>query len=224
MFTRYAKDVQDYQTLSLVVMVAILIASVVMFIKLVRRHTTGAERFGKWEWAVNNRFRTGALGSVTIDALDEIRNHHLHAREHYVSRDKLTSIYKLQSIGADNVVQTWHVLVRFVESYSTPIALRPVSASGSLVDLMQLQLFPKLSSQTRFAVCGLRAIDARQLATGPARALLPADIGLIRNADALILDFTQRPFDPVEFSRVYAVAEQIAGVLEGVRQTRPAVA
>ena len=31
----------------------------------------------------------------------------------------------------------------------------------------------------------------------------------IRNADAVILDFTSRPFDPVEFSRMCAIAEQI---------------
>ena len=32
---------------------------------------------------------------------------------------------------------------------------------------------------------------------------------LIRNADAVILDFTSRPFDPVEFSRMVAIADQI---------------
>ena len=183
-----------------------------MYARLVRRHTQGRERFAKWEWAVNRRFRTGPLGAVTIDALDEIRDHHLHALEHYRSRDGKVSIYKLRSVAADETVRTWHVLLRYVDSYSTPIALRPATSRSSLIDLMNLQLFPKLSSETRFNVYGLRAIDARQLATGPTRALLPPDIGLIRNADAVIVDFTDRPFDPTEFSRACAVAEQIAAV------------
>lgn len=186
-----------------------LCASALMLNQLLRRHTVGRSRFKKWEWSVNRGFRTGSLVAINIDALDEIRDHVLQPLEHYVSRDGLTSIYRMHSVARDMRVQTWHVLVRHVEGYSTPIALRPANARMSLVDLMKLQIFPKLSSETRFNVYGLRAIDARQLATGPSRALLPPDIGLIRNADAIILDFTTRPFDPVELSRVCAVAEQI---------------
>ncbi len=195
-----------------------LIASSLMLSQLLRRHTVGRARFKKWEWSVNRGFRTGALGTVSIDALDEIRDHVLQALEHYVSRDGTTSIYRMHSVARDTRVQTWHVLVRHVDGYSTPIALRPATAAVSLVDLMQLQLFPKLSSETRFNVYGLRAIDARQLATGPSRALLPPDIGLIRNADAIILDFTTRPFDPVELSRVCDVAKQIAEQLAKTAQ------
>jgi hypothetical protein len=62
-------------------------------------------------------------------------------------------------------------------------------------------------------VYGLRATDARALVAGPARALIPPDIGLIISADQLILDFTLRPFDIVEFSRVLAVAEQLKSVV-----------
>ena len=186
-----------------------------MVVRLIRRHTVDIQRFSKWEWSVNRGFRRGRVGSVvSIDALDEIRTHALRAVEHYVSRDRLTSIYRLQSVAPEGSVQTWHALIRTVDQYSTPIALRPVHVPANLVDLMHLQLFPKLSSEARFSVYGLRAIDARQLATGPSKGLLPADIGLIRNADAIILDFTTRPFDPVEFSRMCAIAEQVAAALE----------
>lgn len=188
---------------------AVLLASAWMVSKLVTRHTAGRAAFSLWEWGVNKRFRRRPPGIVTVDALDEIRDYALRANEHWQSHDGLTSIYRLQTVSRGDVVQHWHALVRTVEQYSTPIALRPAGAPHSLVDLMHLTLFPKLSSQTRFAVYGLRATDARELAGGAARALLPPDIGLIRNADAVILDFTARPFDPVEFSRVCAIAEQI---------------
>ncbi|MGN6504217.1 MAG: hypothetical protein ACTHM6_01520 [Tepidisphaeraceae bacterium] len=204
----------DYWTTPLT-LIAILIASSIMVARLIRRHTTGMDRFSKWEWCVNRGFRRGRIGSVVrIDALDEIRSHALRAVEHYVSRDQHTSIYRLQSVSPEGTVQTWNALIRTVDHYSTPIALRPVHVPANLVDLMQLQLFPKLSSEARFNVYGLRAIDARLLATGPSKALLPYDIGLIRNADAVILDFTTRPFDPVEFSRMCAIAEQIVAGLK----------
>ncbi|HEX8325351.1 MAG TPA: hypothetical protein VF595_15725 [Tepidisphaeraceae bacterium] len=198
----------DYWTTLAVLIVVLALASATA-VRLVRRHTQDREAFALWEWSVDKGFRRQPPAVVTVDALDEIRDYALRANDHFRSRDGLTNIYRLQTVSRGDVVQHWHALVRTVEHYSTPIALRPVAAASSLVDLMHLTLFPKLSSQTRFAVYGLRATDARDLAGSAARALLPHDIGLIRNADAVILDFTARPFDPVEFSRVCAIAEQI---------------
>ena len=196
----------------LATLVTILAASLAMFTRLVRRHTLHRSRFSKWEWRVNRGFARLQPGVLSMDALDEIQDQVLRSLEHYVSRDGRLAILRLQTIAPDESVRQWHVVVRTVDSYSTPIALRPVAVPASLVDLMRLHPFPKLSNEARFAVYGLRAIEARKLAMGPARALLPPDIGLIRNADAVILDFTARPFDPTEFSRLCAVADQIAAL------------
>ena len=198
----------DYGTTPLV-LVAVLAASAWMVVRLVRRHTHEQASFSLWEWCVEKRYRRLPPAAVTIDALDEIRDYALRASDHFRSRDGLTTIYRLQTVSRGDVVQHWHALVRTVEQYSAPAALRPVGAAASLADLMHLTLFPKMSSQTRFAVYGLRATDARELADSAAKALLPRDIGLIRNADAVILDFSSRPFDPVEFSRMCAIVEQI---------------
>ena len=199
----------DYWTTPLVLLL-VLGASAATVTQLVRRHTHGQRSFALWEWSVNKRYQRMPPGVVTVDALDEIREYALRAVEHFRSHDGQTSIYRLQTVSRGDVVQTWNALVRTVDDYSTPIALRPAGAAASLVDLMHLTLFPKLSSQSRFAVYGLRATDAKELANSAARALLPRDIGLIRNADGLILDFTSRPWDPVEFSRLVAIADQIA--------------
>jgi hypothetical protein len=40
-------------------------------------------------------------------------------------------------------------------------------------------------------------------------ALLPADIGLLLVEQNLVLDFSSRPFDPLEMQRIDALAEQI---------------
>ncbi len=183
-----------------------------MLAQLLRRHTGGRERFAMWEWSINRRFKRGRSGPITIDGMDDL-DQTLRAVEYYHTRDGDRSIVKLHSFDSDGTVRTWHLLVQQVESLSTPIGLRPTGASVSMIDLMGLQLMPKLSNETRFAVYAVRAIDARELAFGPARALLPPDIGLIRSSDQAILDFTSRPFDPTEFDRMIAVAEQIKKVV-----------
>ncbi|MBC7783416.1 MAG: hypothetical protein H7144_06205 [Burkholderiales bacterium] len=201
----------DYWSIPVAILI-ILLASSFMLARLLRRHTVGRERFGVWEWSINRRFARGPVGPVVLEGLDDIQQP-LRSLEHFKSRDDQISIYKLHSISEHDTVRTWHILVRSLDGFSTPIALRPAGASSSLIDLMNLQLFPRLSSEVRFAVYGLRATDARALANGPARALLPPDIGLIRGADQLILDFTSRPFDPVEFNRMLAVADQVKAVV-----------
>jgi hypothetical protein len=40
-------------------------------------------------------------------------------------------------------------------------------------------------------------------------ALLPPDVGLLLAGENLVLDFSTRPFDPLELQRVDALAEQI---------------
>lgn len=193
-------------------LLAILVASSLMLAQLLRRHTSGRERFQMWEWSVNRRFRRGRLGAIVLDGLDDI-DQPMRALVHFRSRQTETSILKLQTISKHDTVRTWHLLIRTLDRFSTPVALRPAGADVSLVDLMNLQLMPKLSSEVRFAVYGLRALDARELASSPARALLPPDIGLVRSADKLILDFTSRPFDPVEFTRMLSVADQVESLV-----------
>lgn len=183
-----------------------------MLAQLLRRHTGGRERFQMWEWSVNRRFKRAPVGPIALEGLEDI-DQPMRAVVHFRSRDSETSILKLQTISKHDTVRTWHVLIRTLEHFSTPVALRPSGAEVSLIDLMNLPLLPKLSSEVRFAVYGLRALDARELASSPARALLPPDIGLIRSADKVILDFTSRPFDPVEFSRMLAVAEQVESLV-----------
>lgn len=191
---------------------AILVASSLMLHQLLNRHTIGRERFAMWEWSVNRRFKRARAGPITIEALDDI-DQTLRVVERYRTRDGTRSILKLHSLDSSGTVRTWHLMLQETDAFSTPIGLRPNGASVSLIDLMNLPLLPRLSNESRFAVYALRATDARELAASPARALLPPDIGLIRSADQVILDFTARPFDPTEFDRMLAVADQVRRVV-----------
>jgi hypothetical protein len=106
----------------------------------------------------------------------------------------------------------WNLLVRRAEAARAGAGLRPVRAIPGLLDTLGFEPFPLFESD-RFVVYGADSAAARQLAKSRLAALLPADVGLILLGPALILDFSSRPFDPLELSRMTAVADQIAARL-----------
>lgn len=114
---------------------------------------------------------------------------------------------------APNQPANWHVLLHRLEAAWPATALRPASNHVSLVDLMPLTSFPSLTTNERFVVFGTDARAAKQLAASSARALLPPDVGLLLVDDWLILDFSARPFDTIEFGRQLALADQVVSFL-----------
>ena len=69
--------------------------------------------------------------------------------------------------------------------------------------------FPSLGATQRFVVFGGDAEAARALSeTAPACS--PPDVGLLLHGEFLILDFTSRHFDQIEFERMIDLAEQLS--------------
>ncbi|HEX8911338.1 MAG TPA: hypothetical protein VF796_03185, partial [Humisphaera sp.] len=56
---------------------------------------------------------------------------------------------------------------------------------------------------------------ATTLATSSVRGLLPPDVGLLLVGRHLVLEFSDRPFDAIEFNRMIAVAGQVVAHLPG---------
>jgi hypothetical protein len=106
----------------------------------------------------------------------------------------------------------WHVLIWPVQSDWPAAALRPANATRSLVDLLSLPAQITEGTQ-RFTVCSKNRAAARSLGKSSARGLLPFDIGLLLIGKHLLLDFSDRPFDDVEFNRMIVVAEQVSAQL-----------
>jgi len=77
-----------------------------------------------------------------------------------------------------------------------------------VIDLFRLTPFHSLSND-RFAMLACDATTAQRLSNSSARALLPADVGLLLTDQYLLIDFSTRPFDPVELDRMISVSEQI---------------
>jgi hypothetical protein len=103
----------------------------------------------------------------------------------------------------------WNVLARDVGASWPPTALRPAAHAASLLDAFSLSSFPSLLEPERFVVFGTDSDAAKALARSGARTLLPPDIGLLLHGKHLLLDFSTRPFDEIEFDRMLALAEQL---------------
>jgi hypothetical protein len=104
---------------------------------------------------------------------------------------------------------TWHVYMRPIGASWSPTGLRPTVNARSILDLFSLTSFPLLGATDRFVVYGTESQAAERLSGSMARGLLPPDIGVLLYADRLLLDFSSRPFDEIEFNRMLALAQQL---------------
>jgi hypothetical protein len=106
--------------------------------------------------------------------------------------------------------QRWNVLVRDLPGADWPAtALRPAAHERSLIDLFGLASFPALLSSDRYTIHGVDSATARAVAKSMLIALLPHDLGLILFGRRLILDFSTRPFDGIELSRIISLVDQL---------------
>lgn len=112
--------------------------------------------------------------------------------------------------------RTWHALVRQVEATWPPTALRPAARKESLLDLFSLASYPSMIASERFVIFGTDSAAARSVARSSLPALLPPDIGLLLHGRVLVLDFSARPFDTIEFDRMLALAQHLTAHLPAV--------
>jgi hypothetical protein len=203
----------------LMTLLVILGVSLATFFLLVRRWTTQRQWVTLAEWARQRGFRFGPTEiSALPGALDKLRASNVQMRLHLCDTEQSVAAVQLQTdpqasgIGAEPV--RWNVLVRRRPvRQSAPAGLRPANAAASLLDLFGLSQFPNLKLGHRFAVLATSSSAARALADSASRTLLPADIGLLVIDEWIVLDFSTRPFDPVELDRMLAVAQQLSQML-----------
>lgn len=124
--------------------------------------------------------------------------------------------------GSDAAVlpppRTWHALVRQVETTWPPTALRPAAPDESLLDLFSLASYPSMIASERFVIFGTDSAAAQSVAKSSLPALLPPDIGLLLHGQVLVLDFSARPFDTLEFDRMLALANHLTAHLPALKR------
>ncbi|QOV88570.1 hypothetical protein [Humisphaera borealis] len=111
----------------------------------------------------------------------------------------------------------FNVLVWPVESDWPAIALRPAAAATSLSDILSLPSQAARFGSHRFVIHTDHRTTGKHLADSRVRGLLPADIGLLLLGRYMILDFSCRPFDGIEFNRMIAIAQQVLSHLPAAK-------
>ncbi len=101
-----------------------------------------------------------------------------------------------------------HVMHRAIDVSITPAGLRPVNDKLSYLDRFRLSAFPLMTENDRFLAVGADSAAARQVVE-LARRLLPGDLGLLFHGPAMVIDFSNRPFDTIEFDRLVALSDQL---------------
>ena len=202
-----------FSWVALVTLLATLAASSACFGWLCRRWTTDRPRSALTDWARARRFRLDRPPAARLPAgLDVLMAADPRA-ETAIVRGPVAVARFTTAAGAGERGRrpVWHVLVRTTATAAAEAAgLRPAHAAASVVDLLpSLTGHPSLLPPERFVVHAAEPRAARKLAASAARGLLPADVGLLVVGPAVVLDFSGRPFDGVEFDRMLAVAEQL---------------
>lgn len=199
--------------LAFVTMLAIFGASLWVFATLVRRETRHRRLTALNQWARAHDLRLGSAedpnASAALGPLAALNPTILK-----LIKGGRTAIAQIEiaggGIGASAAApRVWNVLLREWQSSWPATALRPTAHAMSVVDLFSLSSFPSLMPTQRFVVFGTEARAARAMANSHAPALLPADVGVLAKDRFLILDFSNRPFDEIEFDRLLDLAGQL---------------
>jgi len=192
-------------------LVAIIGASSGIFWLLVRRWTTQRHWVALQDWADENRFKLhGEDRAVGPEILKKLTQP---APKVLVSlNDVDTGIVQIEGWppkGKGTQPVRWNLLVRKLERTWPTTGFRPAMSGRSILDYFQLDEMRAMAPTERFVLYGAEARAARALGKSSVAALLPADIGLLLVEQNLVLDFSSRPFDPLEMQRIDALAEQI---------------
>jgi hypothetical protein len=104
-----------------------------------------------------------------------------------------------------------HILLQTIDDAWPPTGLRPAEHAISLLDALAPGGGGSIHGSTeRFAAIGDDPVAQRKLTASSVRALLPADVGFLLIGNTMLLDFSARPFDPIELDRMLSVANQVA--------------
>jgi hypothetical protein len=198
-------------------LLAMLSASALVFWILVRRMTVQREHVALVEW--------GKQAGLELVAPD---SSHLRGALHVLLRsvaavevclaNPTTRLLRVRTQTAapaggklPDRESHWSIVVRALDRDWKPVGLRPSSASRSLLDFFSLSSFPMAGGAERFLLFAIDSEAAAEFPVASAQALLPHDLGLLMHGREMIIDFSDRRFDGLEFDRLVALAEQLAG-------------
>ena len=194
-------------------LVAILIASSAIFWIGIRRETVHRAQHRLDDWAEQNRFARMNLEFGPPRPIDRLNTVSIRMTIGLYSRT--TNFVHLRVPPADSggtAPTHWNLAIRKLTTTSPPAGLRATEASRSILDYFHLEVSARQTATGRFTILGDDLLATRRLADGSSKALLPGDLSLLRIDEFLVLDFSARPFDPIELTRVLSMLDQLATV------------
>jgi hypothetical protein len=193
----------------LLTLAVILGASLWVFATLVRRETRHRRRVSLSLWARSHEMRLHAAGGE-VPAL--LRQFNPKVCQSLSGRGMMLLQIETSDVAATvpTSKRQWNIILHDLNGPWPTTALRPTAHTTSVVDLFSLSSYPSLMPSERFMVFGVESRAARALAESTAPALLPPDVALIVSGNCLLLDFSSRHFDEIEFDRLIDLAEQLA--------------
>jgi hypothetical protein len=189
----------------------ILAASSVVFFISVHRETAHRAQMRLAEWAEQNRFSRLNEEFGPPRPLDRVIPPMRLTIGLYNRNTRLVHCRSPAPDPGDPPLQ-WNLAIRHVPTASQPVGLRSADATRSIVDLFKLEPSPRQSASARFVIVGEDLVASHRMAEGSSRALLPADLSLLRVDDYLVIDFSGRPFDPIELGRMLGLLDQLATI------------
>lgn len=211
-----------------ITMVVILAASVWVFATLVRRQTQHRKMLALSQWAKSQQIRLtdpAALDAATalpaLAAFAPKISMLLNGQAMTIAQVRTENTLPSATPAASGTAQ-WHLLQLPLEDQWPTTGLRPAVHARSLIDLFGLTSFPSLVADRRFMMFGQEARAATALARSAVSKILPADVGLLLHEHYLILDFSSRPFDEIEFARLVEIARQLLPRLHSPATATPA--
>lgn len=191
-------------------MVLLIVAAGAVFWMLTHRWVRGRRMGALYEWGRANGMRLVRNGQVELpEAITQLAED---PRPLLALVREGLLIAQVRTIPPHVQLHAprWNVLLRQLPGRWPVTALRPVHKAHSLIDLYALPAIPGLLSPERFVVHGEDRRAAAALVASQVRALLPADVGLLLVGNWMMLEFSTRPFDGTEFSRLISVTDQLA--------------
>ena len=209
---------REFSWLVFLTLALVLGLSVAIFIALVRRWTRSRLWVDITTWASRRGYKASRLVDVPPPPLDQLLpNAELHITA--AVSNATGGYFRLEAVSSGQTPSgaespgRWHVLVRPIAIEWVPTALRPAGAGSSFFDLYSLASFPLMGETQRFVVFGTDSAPARKLSKSSAGSLLPPDVGMLLKGRFMLLDFSSRPFDPIAFERMEALAASVAAHL-----------
>ncbi|HZZ42821.1 MAG TPA: hypothetical protein VFE58_07775 [Tepidisphaeraceae bacterium] len=187
-----------------IVLLVVVAGATVMFVWNVRRSTRQRVELELRRWARDHQFAVGfpvpeaAGGVLATCAIDQ-------------SIGNAACVFVRGRRGKG---QSCRILIVRTDMDWPGSALRSVRAGDSIMDdLREFRAYPALPGGERFVTLGTTIRAGKILANSSLRTLLPPDLSVLLQGPWLLLDFSSRPFDTLEFSRLLPLANQLVGHL-----------